>query len=376
MMNTRRVLLNSMLPMALMAGPGLALASSYPDIYGDSGFWFKVDNGYGMMTGKAYDSSVSLLSVGDIDNSLTSYYSSSSIDADGRMISFTGKGMASGITVTRNFYVPSQDAFSNGDYGRYLDCLKNTSGHAIRSVSVVVKNIYTTGYNSSTNKTSSGDSSFTASDSWITTNGYSNYQAGEYPGFAFGNGAAAASTSYGGGSTDTIQWSFSIPLFATDQKMCFLTYAILADSPDNAATMADQLLKKPDLNGISSEDLPYIVNFQKSKLQVETYPKTGKTIPSAVFDGLVNLTGDASTLDAGSVSVNLNGKDITASCLAPQTLLNLGGTSETGRVVRCPLVSRKLLKGKKNIFTATFTGPDKGTASSTSEWEVYPSRWP
>lgn len=158
--------------------------------------------------------------------------------------------------------------------------------------------------------------------------------------------------------------------------MCFLTYAILADSPDNAATMADQLLKKPDLNGISSEDLPYIVNFQKSKLQVETYPKTGKTIPSAVFDGLVNLTGDASTLDAGSVSVNLNGKDITASCLAPQTLLNLGGTSETGRVVRCPLVSRKLLKGKKNTFTATFTGPDKGTASSTSEWEVYPSRWP
>ena len=289
--------------------------SATVDLTGDTGYLFDLDisedgsDEYGgdlyNGTSDAYDRFYRL-AVGTSPSSMSQYYSSSALSytQSGRTVTLETLTI-NGLEVTRKFYVPSSDSFTNADWGRYLDCIRNPGASTV-TVNVAVGSDYDfgswdfqpdtysdLGSDGSTiiTDTSDGDTTFETTDTWFATDDDDNGSGDPSLGHVIqGPGAPYSVTTVDDriSDTDAFTWIFEGVSIGAGQTACFLTFAVQADDDSAAQAAAAALVGLPAaaLAGLSKTEMANVVNFdiQQESVSVPTMNEWGLLI-LIVFSG-------------------------------------------------------------------------------------------
>lgn len=347
--------------LALLAAP--AAWAVGPIIVGDSNFSFDPNDGTGGAmangTNDAYDDAYYLILNGTQFQGATG-----ALSADGRTVSYPLTSVVTGLSASRTFYVPAKDGSANADYGRYLDCVQNTTSAAIQNVDVSITGNLGSDSNTFIYASSNGNTTLDTADTWFGTADSS----GHDPTLAHVMGKGVVNPSL---AADIMAWHFTIPSLASNKTACFVTYAIQATHQNDAQALATQLATNPDLSGIPKSILPTIKNAL-DYANVAVLPAAGDAVDSANFDADIILTGTAKALTGGKVAILLNNTDVSSSCGIQQALLDFTGTKTVGRAIHCPAISNLLTKPGKNTFTVTHTSASGGKTTVKAVWNLHP----
>jgi|GEM_PF-1695170 len=286
----------------------------------------------------------------------------------GKTVRYPATNTGTGLTAWRNFYVPNTDSAAAADYGRYVDCIQNTTTQPLRDISVRMAGFFGFSPRVTYQGTALGGIAWNVITGDHTFTGSPNYV-----GNVIGSGTTfqLSSPSFG-----VPNWSFTVPILAPKATACFLTYVIQATNARDAQILTEQLATTPDVQGIDFGLMGFIRNFNLVEYaKVTILPSTGNAVDTASFDANIFLVGTSKALTKGVVEIKLNRVDISSRCSAQQNLMAVGSTTKVaGRGIHCPALSDQLVAPGVNTFDVTHTSASGGKTTAQAVWTLHSAK--
>jgi Bacterial Ig domain len=233
---------------------------------------------------------------------------SSALESNGRQADFNAQTIE-GVTVTRKVFVPSDDSFA-----RWLDIVHNP-GTTAKTVTVETGNNLGSDNNTVITNDSSGNTSPTTADTWVTT--FQNFSGGTTtsdPRLGHVLGSKGATVGLAGlffqNGNDNPYWgyTFTVPAGAT---RIIMNYGVVQPSRAAAAAKSAQLADLTDahqLDFMSASDEAEVLNFAVPTSAVaDSYSLDANTTLDQPAPGV--LSNDPATSDLTAVLVSGPSRD-------------------------------------------------------------------
>ena len=165
-----------------------------------------------------------------------------------------------GLDVTRKIFVPS-----DGYFARYLEVLKNTSAAPV-TVDVKIASNLGSNFQTQVAATSSGDTVFSAADSWLVTDDDNLSTASGDPALAFviGGAGAARTVSLATQISDDLTYRWDSVTVPPNSTVILMHFAVQQRLKVSAIAAAQRLVQLPPeaIAGLSADERAQIVNWQ------------------------------------------------------------------------------------------------------------------